>query len=270
MLQNVNMENLAKEMILSDRVDNFESNKSYYLCSFSYLRENKKAEKSLRKMSKVYLYIEKEHFYVITENDDVYHELQTPFQDIEMQNQPVYHFFMYILKKDMEELQVLEDNIIKTEDDAIKHKQEDYIKIIAHYKRRLLHLKKYYEHLSIIMDGLLANDQNILSEEEVKNLVIIDTRIDRLLNNLMNLREYVKEMRESVQAEMDIQQNNLMRAFTVISAIFLPLSLIVGWYGMNFQNMPELMWQHGYLYVILLSIAVFITLYLIFRKKKWL
>ena len=67
---------------------------------------------------------------------------------------------------------------------------------------------------------------------------------------------------------MDIEQNEIMKIFTVLSAVFLPLTLIAGWYGMNF-SMPEYGWALGYPMVIVLSIAVCTACILFFRRKKW-
>ena len=77
-------------------------------------------------------------------------------------------------------------------------------------------------------------------------------------------------MREACQTQIDIEQNKLMKYFTVIATIFLPLNLIAGWYGMNFRNMPELGWRFGYLGVFVISAAIAAILILWFRKKKWL
>ena len=60
-----------------------------------------------------------------------------------------------------------------------------------------------------------------------------------------------------------------MKKFTVITSVFFPLTIIVGWYGMNFKYMPELNWKYGYVYVIALSIAAVTALILIGKKKKW-
>lgn len=54
-----------------------------------------------------------------------------------------------------------------------------------------------------------------------------------------------------------------------VTTIFFPLTIIVGWYGMNFRYMPELSWRYGYLYVGLLSVLVIIILIIIGKKKKW-
>jgi magnesium transporter len=84
----------------------------------------------------------------------------------------------------------------------------------------------------------------------------------------MDLRDFVTHVREAYQAKIDIEQNQIMKIFTVITAVFLPLTLIVGWYGMNFQ-MPEFKWRFGYLYVMVLSAVVCVVCFYLFRKRKW-
>jgi magnesium transporter len=69
---------------------------------------------------------------------------------------------------------------------------------------------------------------------------------------------------------LDIRLNNIMKIFTVLSAVFLPLTLITGWYGMNFTAMPELTWRYGYLYVLILAAAVALICIGIFKRRHWL
>ena len=59
-----------------------------------------------------------------------------------------------------------------------------------------------------------------------------------------------------------------MKVFTVITSIFFPLTLIVGWYGMNFTSMPEFAWKYGYVYVIVLSVAVVAALLIVGKRKN--
>jgi magnesium transporter len=64
--------------------------------------------------------------------------------------------------------------------------------------------------------------------------------------------------------------NDVMKVLTIFSAYFLPLTFIVGVYGMNFEWMPEIRWKYGYPAIILLMLVVFILIYLWFRRRKWL
>ena len=188
----------------------------------------------------------------------------------ELENeQLLYRFFVRLLKSDMSHLDQLETAITDTEDEMITGFRSGYLEKIIDYRKELLRLKRYYEQLDSILDELTANDNGLLSDESVRRFVILGSRVDRYQRSVLNLRDYVAQMREAYQSQMDIQQNQLMKVFTVITAIFLPLTLLVGWYGMNF-SMPELRWAYGYPAVIAVSIATVIGLILFFKKKKWL
>jgi magnesium transporter len=101
-----------------------------------------------------------------------------------------------------------------------------------------------------------------------QRLAAFDRRVDHLLGSVMHLREAVTQVREAYQAQIDISQNQTMKVLTVVSAVFLPLTLIVGWFGMNLQ-MPEYSWEFGYLYVIVLSAIVCFFCLAVLKLKKW-
>ena len=86
------------------------------------------------------------------------------------------------------------------------------------------------------------------------------------MSRTSHLLEYAQQVRDVYQSQVDARQNNNMQFLTVLSTIFFPLTLITGWYGMNFQNMPEL--KNGYPGVIVLSLIVIIVCILIFKRKK--
>ena len=73
----------------------------------------------------------------------------------------------------------------------------------------------------------------------------------------------VAQLREAYQSQLAIQQNDLMKIFTVVTVLVLPLSLLTGWYGMNFAGMPELGWKYGYPAVIAVR-----ALIVVFQAEK--
>ena len=77
-------------------------------------------------------------------------------------------------------------------------------------------------------------------------------------------------MRELFQSENDLRQNRIMCILTIVTSVFMPLTLLTGWYGMNFKNMPELSWQYGYPAVIAAgAIIVILCLWICKKKKFW-
>ena len=97
---------------------------------------------------------------------------------------------------------------------------------------------------------------------------MVEKRIARLKNEAQILREYGLQIRELFQAEIDIRQNRIMKILTIVTTIFLPLTLVAGWYGMNFSNMPELSWKYGYPAVIVISLVIVMICLWIMKKKK--
>lgn len=182
----------------------------------------------------------------------------------------LYDFFDAISSNDIYELESREDSITDLEDTLLTQttsNKEELEKIVV-IRRDLLKIKRYYEQLGMITDMLCADKSNIFDPELQSKFTIIDKRIDKLLETVVTLREYVTQVREAYQSQIDIEQNNIMRIFTVIATIFLPLTLIVGWYGMNFR-IPELEWDYGYIFVIALCVAVCVINLIWFKKKKW-
>ena len=145
-----------------------------------------------------------------------------------------------------------------------------YLDRIIAWRQELLRLKRYYEQLDSIFDELAENDNSLLGKQNTRRFANLGNRMERYLNAVQSLRESVAQLREAYQSQLSIQQNDLMKIFTVVTAVFLPLTLLVGWYGMNFVGMPELHWKYGYPAVILVSVGIVAALVIYFKKKKWL
>lgn len=96
-------------------------------------------------------------------------------------------------------------------------------------------------------------------------------------DHVLQLLESLDASRDMVMSMMDIhlsfQSNRLnqqMRVLTVITLLFMPLTVITGIYGMNFDNMPELHWRYGYFMVLGLMVLIVVSLLTFFYKRKWL
>ena len=139
---------------------------------------------------------------------------------------------------------------------------------IASLRRTLLRTKRYYDHMGLAVDRLVENESGSIPKPALARLVLLQRRLSYLRQTTLEQHEYVTQVREAYQAQIDIEQNQVMKLLTLLTAVFMPLTLVAGWYGMNF-NMPELSWPLGYAYVIALSALVCALCFWIFKKKKW-
>lgn len=172
----------------------------------------------------------------------------------------------HVIRNQQEHLHQLEDEI-EAMDQLVMDNHIEHINMrISRVRKQILYLTHYFEQLSDVCEELLEDENDFFQEENVHHLRILNDRISRMAGNVRLLRDYVVQVREGYQSQVDINLNQIMYVFTVVTTIFLPLTLIVGWYGMNFA-MPELHWKYGYLFVIGLSISI-VTLCIWFFKKK--
>lgn len=245
----------------------FEVYETFILSSFNwYDVSNKKYN-----VSRISLYFDQDNLFLFIEDKILIKKIEMLFNKYAFQNNSdlLRLFFDELICEDMIFLDAFEEQIIDAEDKALQDEKQDYLNKIIEFRKHLLNLKHYYNQLQIIFDGLIENEKNFFDDESLRKLTIVHNRIDRLQLSVLNLRDYVTQMREAYQAQIDIEQNNIMKIFTLITAVFLPLTLMVGWYGMNFHNMYELSSPYGYPVFILISILVCVILLIYFKKRKW-
>lgn len=207
-----------------------------------------------------------------TQDYSLLHSIITKIEQKEIKNlsleRVLYEFFDLLTAGDSLYLENLEQGIAELEEALITSEKKDYIKEIIRLRKRLLVLKRYYEQLFDLAEAMEENENELLSHHMIRYFHILTNRINRLSDAISNLRDYVSQVREAYQTEVDISQNRIMQLFTVITAIFLPLTLIVGWYGMNFP-MPEYRWAYGYPVVVGVSAVVALLSVIYFKKHKW-
>ena len=165
-------------------------------------------------------------------------------------------------------LQKIEENLEKLEDVVIKRIPEHFNEVIMRYRKQLSESRAYYEQLMNMGDfmQMYMNRESLVEEEQGWERYM--NRVERLHNYVETIREYLQQIREMYQTQIDIHQNRIMSILTIVTTLFLPLTLITGWYGMNFPGMPEFQWKYGYLAVIGVSVLLIIIEIVYFKKKR--
>lgn len=182
----------------------------------------------------------------------------------------LYDFLNYIIKDDLKLLKSYElelDNMelaILNEDSSLTSDR------VYEIRSNIRDLRNHYEELIDITQVFEANENKFFRQENLRYFNIYLNRLDRLYETASSIRDYTMQIRDLYKMHLDIKQNNIMTILTIVTTIFMPLTLIVGWYGMNFKYMPELelAWTYPAVFVVCVIILVGGLLY--FKKKKWL
>lgn len=179
-------------------------------------------------------------------------------------------FFESLVLIDDSRLDMIRSSIAQLEEDVINNKVDNSFNVkLLEIKRNILSLRGYYERLIDISQILIENENEIF-DESIKRLGIFIDKVNRLKDNVDLLTDSVVHLWDAYQASLNMRLNETMKFFTLVTTIFFPLTVIVGWYGMNFSTMPEFSWKYGYPFVIVFSILIISALILWFKKKKWI
>lgn len=162
-----------------------------------------------------------------------------------------------------EEVELLEKNIEANNEKDIRQK-------ILHLKKELIKIRRSIQPLREAL-GKMSRVENPLIESSTS--IFLKDVYDHLVY-LMELTENLKDMLGSIYdlyiAQISLRMNNVMKALTIISSIFIPLSFIASVYGMNFDNMPELRNPNGYFYVLGVMFLLMLGMIGYFKKRGWM
>lgn len=182
----------------------------------------------------------------------------------------IYDFLDQIVIDDLRLMEKYERELESMEK-IIMEEEEDFPSVrLNDIRSDIRDLRIHYEQLMDMGQEFEENENSFFKQENLRYFRLFLNRMARLHDASTSLRDYTMQLRDQYKAHLDIKQNRIMTILTVVTTIFMPLTLIVGWYGMNFRYMPELEWRWGYPVIIAVSLLVALGCLLFFKKKKWL
>jgi magnesium transporter len=171
--------------------------------------------------------------------------------------------YFAVLEKTGERIESLEEQLM----DSPSHKASHQIHLL---KKDLILLRKSVWPLREVVNTLVKEESPLVQERTRFFLRDIYDHAVHVIETTETFREMVSEMIDVYLSSVSNRMNEVMKVLTIIATVFIPLTYIVGIYGMNFKYMPELEWPYGYplLWVIMLGVAL--TMLVLFKRKKWL
>ena len=182
----------------------------------------------------------------------------------------LYDFLEYVISPDLSMLHRYETRLEALENQILKGEMDGVIEAVNDIRGDLIDLKTHYEQLADFTQELEENENCFFDSENLRYFRLINARIDRFSAYVQSMRDYCMQIRDLYQTQIDVKQNRIMTVLTVISTIFFPLTVITGWYGMNFQYMPELGWRGSYPILAGICVCGIAAAIIILKKKKWL
>ena len=181
----------------------------------------------------------------------------------------IYDFLEQIIHEDTRLLENYEKRLDAIDDD-IDHDKDANLEVLSDIRRELRDLRTHYSQLIDLAQEFEENENNFFKSDNLRYFRLYSSRVSRLHGMVSSLLDYTVQIRDTYQSRLDVKQNRIMTVLTVVTTIFMPLTLIVGWYGMNFKYMPELDKVWGYPVVIGVSVLIVVCSLIFFKKKKWL
>lgn len=186
-----------------------------------------------------------------------------------------YHVLVALMETRVEK----DADVIEDITDLITNLSQD---ITAHNgkvdENILIQIKNLQEKVTIIRQNIMDKQRvisnflkcNFFPEELRPRLTMIIKDINSLFDYTRFGFDRLDYLQDTFLGLVNIEQNKIIKIFTVVNIIFLPPTLVASMYGMNFEFMPELHWQLGYPFAILLMVIFTLFILLIFKLKKWL
>ena len=182
----------------------------------------------------------------------------------------LYDFLEQIIGNDMHLMEQREKELDDYEDRILAEEEHVDLARINEIRGDVRELRIHYEQLIDLMQELEENENGFFAEDNLRYFRLFMNRMSRLHDTAASLAEHAMQVRDLYQAQLSARQNRTVTLLTVVTTVFMPLTLIVGWYGMNFRYMPELDKPWGYPAVIVVSVAIEVVSLWFFKKKKWL
>jgi magnesium transporter len=161
------------------------------------------------------------------------------------------------------------DLIEEIEENVYENPNNKTFNRIQSLKKELIYLRKALYPLREALSKLVKGESDFIMEENMRYYSDVYDHVSHLIDSLDTYKDLTSSLLDIHINAMNTKMNEVMKVLTVISTIFIPLTFVVGVYGMNFDYMPELRWPWGYYGVWGVMIAIVIGMLFYFRKKKW-
>lgn len=141
---------------------------------------------------------------------------------------------------------------------------------VYHLKREILFLRRSVWPIREVITKLERDENPLLNEKTIIYLRDVYDHSIQVIESIEIFRDMLSGLLDLYLSSVSNRMNEVMKILTIIATIFIPLTFIVGIYGMNFENMPELKWKYGYYFIMAFMLILGVGMFIAFKRRKWL
>jgi magnesium transporter len=167
-------------------------------------------------------------------------------------------------------MEKLEEQVEGLEEELVANPNPASLQKINRLKKDMIFLRKSVWPLREMISNLERSESALIQETTRIYLRDVYNHTIQVIDTLETFRDLVSGMIDIYLSGLSYKMNEIMKVLTLIATIFIPLTFVVGLYGMNFRNMPEIEWEYGYYAVLAVMAAMVIGMLTYYRKKKWI
>jgi magnesium transporter len=156
------------------------------------------------------------------------------------------------------------------EEELVTRPTPQTLQVLHQLKREMIFLRKSVWPLREVIASLERGESSLIKKTTLVYLRDVYDHTIQVIDTIETFRDMLSGMLDIYLSSISNRMNEIMKVLTIIATIFIPLTFIVGLYGMNFKYMPELEWPWGYPLVLLFMLGVSGYMIFYFRRKKWI
>jgi magnesium transporter len=166
-------------------------------------------------------------------------------------------------------LEQIVDKIEDLQDQVLERPQPEVLHIVHETKQELIFVRHAIWPLREALNQVVHDEFDQISEQVVVYFRDVLDHTRQVLDVLESYRDMLSGTLDIYLSSLSHQMNQVMKVLTVIATLFIPLTFLVGIYGMNFEHMPELSWRYGYLAIWVLMVVLAGAMLYAFKRRGW-
>lgn len=171
--------------------------------------------------------------------------------------------YFFILERLSDKIEILEETVVLSP-------TRDTLQDIHRLKTDMIFLRKSVWPLREVIRTLSSGDLKLVAPPTIPYLRDVYDHTIHVADTMETYRDIVSGTLDIYLSSVSARLNEIMKVLTIIATIFIPLTFVAGWYGMNFKGMPEFEWKYGYPMVIAISVSIVLVMLIYFRKRRWI